>query len=222
MCHEGVKLERKLFAEMLLQPLHKLDSYTYGEIEFFDANLDEFGSSCYAEGIPWTVFKKRYGIGMADVEKIRKDKNYIAARMEYAANRLMNYSKAKLKVETSLATDVIGVNLDIADRLLKKGYTCRQVCIALGVMYPNRHVNRIRGMVKRLYKNGEDVASKATWIMYLLRRGVQLSDIVRENEDVFPDVMECRRVLSKAGFTKARVNWLLSGTDGWSNGRIAV
>ncbi|MFV1457327.1 hypothetical protein, partial [Bacillus mycoides] len=100
MCHEGVKLERELFVEMLLQPLHKLKKYTYGEIEFLNMNLEEFGVSCYAEGIPWTVFKRRYGMTKEDVERIRKDKNYIQDRMEYTTQRLARYSKEKLKKET--------------------------------------------------------------------------------------------------------------------------
>ncbi|PGT89962.1 hypothetical protein [Bacillus thuringiensis] len=207
MCHikEGIRLERSLIKEMMLETKEQLMKRTYGELEHLHMQLKEMGCVWAIPEVSDAVIMRRTGIPLQKVQELREDVHYIDNLLKHLEVLMDTYPQKKMTEEMSQTTHVVITNVDVAYRMLDQGYSSRQICLYLGALYPSKHMSRVRSLAKRFVRNGEEHSRKAGWLLYALRKGTTLEDMVNECPEEFPSVAECRKLLIGIGLTHSRI-----------------
>lgn len=207
MCHikEGIRLERSLIKEMMLETKGQLKKRTYGELEHLHMQLKEMGCVWAIPEVSDSVIVRRTGISLQKVQELREDVHYVDNLLKHLEVLMDKYPQKKITEETAQTTHVVLTNVDVTYRMLEQGYSPRQVCMYLGAVYPSKHMSKVRSMAKRFVRNGEEHSRKAGWLLYALRKGMTLEDMVNECPEDFPNEVECRKLLIGVGLTSSRI-----------------
>ncbi|KLA07023.1 hypothetical protein B4086_5499 [Bacillus cereus] len=207
MCHirDGIQIERKLVGEMLLETEEQLSKRTYGELEFLHGQLSHMGFSWSVSEVSDKVFMRRLGIPLRNVVEMRKDPKHMEKKIAWLEETMESYTHKELLAEVSHARFMILAHNDVVNRMLEKGFTYRQICASIGVMLPSNQMAKVSALAEKLVRHGEERARKASWLLYAIRRGMTIKEMVKECPEDFHDVKECNKLLIGAGLTTARI-----------------
>ncbi|PER55594.1 hypothetical protein CN495_07520 [Bacillus thuringiensis] len=207
MCHirDGIQIERKLVGEMLLETEEQLLARTYGEIEFLHGHLNHMGFSWAIPEVSDKVFMRRLGIPLRNVVEMRKDPQYMEKKIAWLEAVMEDYSHKKFLEELNHTMFIVLAHNDVVNRMLEQGFTSRQICASLGVMFPSSRMGKVNDLAGKLVRHGEEKARKAGWLLYAIRRGMTIKGMVKECPEDFRDIKECHKLLIGAGLTTARI-----------------